>query len=119
MLVFTAKADSAAHDIIDRLQLDGKPLRSVLKGVFTRNHLTRSSENVKLSKDLRIIDEILAHVVLIDDNPTRILPKQCANLKAFPKYHADAYYQGGKAAEMTRLGGKLILVGIAEMTRRY
>ncbi len=102
VFIFTAKADSAAHDIVDRLTLGDKPLRSMLKGVFTRHHLTRSSEQVKLSKDLRIIDESLQHVVLVDDNPTRILPKQYAQLKAFPKYHADAYYQDQKAAAMIR-----------------
>ena len=92
ILVFSAKEDAAAHAIVDRLRIQGKPLRSFLKGVFTRNHLTRESKAEKLSKDLRIIDESLKHVIIIDDNPTRIFASQQDNLREFPKYNPDAYY---------------------------
>src|SRR5690606_15680467 len=68
VLIYTAKEDQAAQAIVDRLTLNGKPLRNFLKGVFTRNHLVRDHDHVKLSKDLRIIDESLEHVILIDDN---------------------------------------------------
>lgn len=91
ILIFTAKEDRAAHAIIDQLRIDGRPLRSFLKGVFTRNHLVRDADSVKLSKDLRIIDESLEHVILIDDNPTRVFPKQQANLREIPKYNPDRY----------------------------
>ena len=91
IILFTAKEDQASHDLINRLQLNNQPLRSFLKGVFTRNHLVRDSKSVKLSKDLRVIDETLEHVVLIDDNPTRIFPEQQKNLREFPKYNADLY----------------------------
>lgn len=93
VLVFSAKEDRAANDIIDRLRIQGKPLRSFLKGVFTRNFLVRDNNRAeKLSKDLRIIDESLEHVVLIDDNPSRIFASQVDNLREFPKYSPDAYY---------------------------
>lgn len=92
VIVFSAKEDAAAHAIIDRLRVQGKPLRSFLKGVFTRNHLVRESKAEKLSKDLRIIDESLEHVVLIDDNSSRIFYSQQDNLREFPKYNPDAYY---------------------------
>lgn len=92
IVIFTAKEDKAAQEIIDKLTLDGKPLRPFLKGVFTRNYLVRDSKSVKLSKDLRIIDESLEHVVLIDDNPSRIFPGQVGNLREIPKYNPDAYY---------------------------
>lgn len=92
ILIFSAKEDAAAHAIIDRLKVQGKPLRSFLKGVFTRNHLVRESKAEKLSKDLRMIDETLEHVVIVDDNPTRIFPSQQDNLREFPKYNPDAYY---------------------------
>ncbi len=93
ILIFSAKEDAAAHAIIDKLKIQGKPLRSFLKGVFTRNHLVRESKAEKLSKDLRVIDESLDHVVIVDDNPTRIFPSQQDNLREFPKYNPDAYYE--------------------------
>lgn len=93
VLIFTAKEDAAAHAIIARLKVKGKPLKPLLKGVFTRNHLVRDSKNVTPSKDLRIIDESLQHVVLIDDNPARIFPNQYSNLREFPKYNPDAYLE--------------------------
>lgn len=93
VIVFSAKEDKAAHAIIDRLRIQGKPLRSFLKGVFTRNYLVRDNNKAeKLSKDLRIIDESLEHVVLVDDNPARVFPSQVDNLREFPKYSPDAYY---------------------------
>lgn len=91
ILVFTAKEDKASHDLIGKLQINGKPLKSFLKGVFSRNHLVRDNKSVKLSKDLRMIDESLKHVVLIDDNPTRVFPEQQKNLRELPKYNADLY----------------------------
>ena len=91
IIVFTAKEDRSAQSIIDALKIQGKPLRGFLKGVFTRNHLVRDRHSVKLSKDLRVINEDLKHVVLVDDNPTRIFPKQQSNLREFPKYNPDVY----------------------------
>jgi hypothetical protein len=91
ILIFTAKEDASAHAIIDRMRVDNTPLRQFVKGVFTRNHLVRDSKSVKPSKDLRIIDESLEHVILIDDNATRVFPEQFRNLREFPKYNADAY----------------------------
>lgn len=91
VIFFTAKEDKAAHDIVDRLKIDGQPARKFVKGVFTRNHLVRNAKATKLSKDLRIIDESLEHVIIIDDNPTRIFTKQKKNLREFPKYNPDEY----------------------------
>lgn len=52
VLVFTAKEDGASHDLIGKLKIGGKPFKSFLKGVFSRNHLVRDNKSVKLSKDL-------------------------------------------------------------------
>lgn len=76
---------------MEKMTLDGKPIKTFLKGLFTRNHLIREQEPSKLSKDLRIIDESLKHVIIIDDNPTRIIEKQKKNLKEIPKYNPDEY----------------------------
>ncbi|HEY9839334.1 MAG TPA: NIF family HAD-type phosphatase, partial [Candidatus Obscuribacterales bacterium] len=103
VIVFSAKEDSAAQAIIDRLKIQGKPLRGFLKGVFTRNFLVRDNNKAeKLSKDLRIIDESLEHVVLVDDNPARIFASQVDNLREFPKYNPDAYYAARDAKDAAR-----------------
>ncbi|MFN8577586.1 MAG: NIF family HAD-type phosphatase [Candidatus Sericytochromatia bacterium] len=91
IIFFSAKLDTATYAIIDSMKIDGKPMRTFLKGVFTRNHLIRDQEPPKLSKDLRIIDETLKHIIIIDDNPSRILDKQKKNLKEIPKYNPDEY----------------------------
>lgn len=91
IIFFSAKLDTATNAIVDQMKIDGKPIRSFIKGLFTRNHLVRDQEPPKLSKDLRIIDESLKHVILIDDNPTRALDKQKKNLREFPKYNPDDY----------------------------
>ncbi len=52
------------------------------------------------SKDLRIFDPELKHVVLVDDNPARVF--QPLHLKAQPKFDADAYYEAtqGKKTDL-------------------
>ncbi len=91
IIFFSAKLDIATHAIVDKMTIDGKPMKSFIKGLFTRNHLVRDQEPPKLSKDLRVIDESLSHVILIDDNPSRIFDKQKKNLREIPKYNPDEY----------------------------
>jgi len=94
--LFTAKDDVSANEIADIVKIDGKPLRSFVKGVLTRNYLSREDSPTKNSKDLRMIDETLKHVILVDDNPARIFENQQENLKEFPKFNIDAYYEAKK-----------------------
>lgn len=96
IIFFSAKLDSATIDIFEKMKIDGKPIKDFVKGLYTRNYLVRDSEPTKLSKDLRIIDESLKHVILIDDNPTRILEKQKKNLREIPKYNPDEYLKAKK-----------------------
>jgi len=91
IILFTAKEDKSSLDVLNKIKIEGKPLKTFVKGFFTRNYLSRDKAPTKLSKDLRLIDETLEHVIIIDDNPTRIFEKQLANLREFPKYNADAY----------------------------
>lgn len=90
ILFFTAKEDRASQAVIDKMRIKGQPARQFVKGIFTRNHLVRDQAVIP-SKDLRMIDETLTHVVLVDDNPARIFYRQHNNLREFPKYNADAY----------------------------
>jgi len=99
IFVFTAKDDVSTNDIVDTVKIDGKPLRNFLKGVFARNHLYRENSPTKITKDMRLIDETLKHIILVDDNPTRIFEKQQENLKEFPKFNADVYYKAKEAKD--------------------
>ena len=90
LLIFTAKEDLAAWDIIQRWRKKWPQTFRKLKGVFTRNYLTFGTHYNQPSKDLRIIDESLTHVFLIDDNESRVVQK---NLNyRIPKFSADFYW---------------------------
>jgi hypothetical protein len=90
VVIFTAKQDQAAHDLIERWRFtDGTPARQHFSGIFTRNHLVVGTKILTPSKDLRIFDAELKHVVMVDDNPARI--PQLQLLRAQPKFDADTY----------------------------
>lgn len=96
VVVFSAKDDLAANEIINRWVLsDGKPARSLISAVFTRHHLVMGPKVTVPSKDLRIIDPELKHVVMVDDNPGRIF--QPLVLLAQPKFDADQYNLASKS----------------------
>jgi hypothetical protein len=82
-----------------------------LAGVLTNSHLVRRSRHeapttetddaatgrrrpvwMEPSKDLRIVDETLSRVVLVDDNPHRVA--QFDRLRVLPKLDGDAVCQG-------------------------
>jgi hypothetical protein len=88
--VFTAKEDLSAWDIVDRWKSKQPRLFRKLKGVFTRNYLTYGGPYKKPSKDLRIVDESLKHVFLVDDNESRVVQKDL-NYR-IPKFSADYYW---------------------------
>lgn len=80
----TVKRDDAATDILKKWIIDGKPVFSDwLMGTLTRDHNYLGQD---LVKDLRKIDPTLEHVVLVDDNPRRVMQKEL--LRAVPKFSA-------------------------------
>lgn len=89
-IIFTAKEDLAAWDIIRKWSHKQPRLFKKLKGVFTRNYLTYGGVYKKPSKDLRIIDEKLRDVFLVDDNESRVVQKEL-NYR-IPKFNADYYW---------------------------
>lgn len=91
LVLFTAKGHEPAHAILDEWKIDGKPIRSFVDGVFTRNYLTRGGKVFKPSKDLRIVDPSLEHVIMVDDNPSRLF--QPKNVRVFPKFNGDNYLE--------------------------
>jgi hypothetical protein len=64
------------------------------------------------SKDLRLLDETLQKVIIIDDNPTRII--QNYNLRVPRKYQADQYYTNKIAKKAYNLQLKKIAEEIEE-----
>lgn len=89
-IIFTAKDDEATWDILNRWKQMSPRLFKDLKGVFTRNYLRYGMDFSKPSKDLRIIDKSLDHVILIDDNESRVVQK---NLNyRIPKFNADYFW---------------------------
>ncbi|MFN8673433.1 MAG: NIF family HAD-type phosphatase [Candidatus Sericytochromatia bacterium] len=91
VIFFSAKLDDPTIQIGETMKIDGKLAKNFLNGIFTRNYLVREEEPTKLSKDLRIINESLKNVIIVDDNPTRILDKQKSNLREITKYNPEQY----------------------------
>ena len=88
-IMFTAKEDRAAQSLRRVWELAQPELFRKVIGFYGRNHLTFKAGLTKASKDLRIFDETLKHVVLIDDNESRVLQKElCYQI---PKFNADGY----------------------------
>lgn len=109
-VIFSDKADNVSREIYQIL-IDKFPLlKEKSIGLFTRNHM-RLDEMVEDSpaKDLSIIDETLKHVLIIDDDPSKVLQKElCFTM---PKFNADLYLemQGKTRKGMTYLKRKEIL----------
>ena len=89
VVFYSAKDDKATDAIVDSWIYEGKPVRSFILGSFSRSYLTKGEKVFLASKDLRIIDESLEHVIMIDDNPSRLF--QARNVRVFPKYNGDNY----------------------------
>ncbi len=102
IVIFSAKADAPAIDIVRNWKFaDGAKVGPRLSAVFTRNHLVLAKKTLVPSKDLRIFDEKLQHVVMVDDNPARVMQLQA--LKAQPKFDADNYHKAiGSGDEKTK-----------------
>ena len=92
IVAFSAKADKQALEIYRTWKLsDGESVSTLISHIMTRNHLILQKKVLIPSKDLRLFDEKLEHVVLVDDNPARVFQQH--NLKAQPKFDADQYHE--------------------------
>lgn len=90
-VLFSAKHDAAAVKLVQEWKKKEEALFSRFLGLFTRNHLRLDSQLEKPSKDLRIFDETLEHVFLIDDNESRVMQKQL-NYR-IPKFNPDRWIE--------------------------
>lgn len=108
--IFSANVDDRTLAAFQGWMWEGVPLpeHPDVLGVLTNSYLTlqdkaegRPSEPVvEPSKDLRIFDESLGKVVLVDDNPTRTF--QPANLRVVAKLDADLLCGEGQDAVAQR-----------------
>lgn len=101
--LFSANLDEPTHTNLRHVLLDGKPLlgHPAIAGVLTNSHLVLQSKHegpgrdaprkgrpvVEPSKDLRVFDETLERVIIVDDNPLRLF--QYGNTRLFKKFHGD------------------------------
>jgi hypothetical protein len=105
VVIFTAAPDDRSLANLRAWQFGGKPLpeHPAISGVLTNSHLVlqdkREGEGasnpkagrpvVEPAKDLRIFDESLERVILVDDNPLRTF--QPRNLRLVKKFDGDTY----------------------------
>jgi hypothetical protein len=102
VVIYSANIDDVVWKIFNTVTIDGKKLSQYVDGVMTNSYLILQGKNewvprsktgtpvVIPSKDLRFLDETLDKVIIIDDNPNRII--QNYNLRLPKKYQATQYY---------------------------
>lgn len=106
VILFSANIESTTYENLAQWKLDGVPLTEspAISGILTNDQLILQdkSEGVtdphkgspirEPSKDLRIFDESLRRVIIVDDNPTRLF--QMRNARVIKKYDADEHCHG-------------------------
>jgi hypothetical protein len=107
VILFSANTDDVVWTIADTVTIHGEKLSQYVDGVMTNNYLILQGKYewmpkgkagnpvVTPSKDLRFLDKGLSKVIIIDDNPKRIIQNVCLRLPK--KYEADPYYKDNLA----------------------
>ena len=105
IVIFTAAPDERSLENLREWHFGGKPVpdHPAISGVLTNSHLVlqdkregdgakdgkRGRPVIEPAKDMRIFDESLERVILVDDNPLRTF--QPRNLRVVKKFDGDAY----------------------------
>ncbi len=96
LVIYSAYPDEGVSANLSSIYLDGVPLSKnpKIKGVLTNSFLIRQEKFFgdvvqTPSKDLRILDEYLRKVIIIDDNPKRLF--QFQNARLVKKFDAISY----------------------------
>jgi hypothetical protein len=103
VVLFSANVDTLTLENAAQWKLDGVALTEhpAISGLLTNSHLVlqEKSEGVtdprkgnpvrEPSKDLRVFDETLRRVIIVDDNPTRLF--QMRNARIFKKFEAESF----------------------------
>ncbi len=100
-VLFSANTDYVVWDIANTVMIDDQKLSAYADGVMTNNYLILQGKQewvpqgktgtpvVNPSKDLRLLDPKLEKVIIVDDNPKRII--QDSRLRIPKKYEAELY----------------------------
>jgi hypothetical protein len=104
VLFFTARSDDVAEGAAQKWSLGEKNIRQLVDGFFSKSHLVMQEKSdgdpiVMPSKDLRVFDESLERVILIDDNPRRVV--QHNRQRLVKKFQADPYLAAKNSAPGT------------------
>ncbi len=103
IVLFSANVDALTRENLAHWKLEGVALAGhpAIAGLLTNSHLVlqEKSEGVsdprkgnpvrEPSKDLRVFDETLRRVIIVDDNPTRLF--QMRNARIFKKFEAEPF----------------------------
>jgi len=94
VLLFTARSDDVAESAARSWTVGSGTIRDVVDGFLSKGHMIMQEkadgEPISTpSKDLRLFDEALERVILIDDNPRRVV--QHHRQRLLKKFQADPY----------------------------
>lgn len=125
VVLFSANLDELTWENLDLWMLDGAPIAqsNMVSGVMTNAYLIQQTRDegkgannpqrgfpvLEPSKDLRMFDESLEKVIIVDDNPIRLF--QMANVRVFPKFHANTLCKTQDAGTKALLEQGLRAVG--------
>lgn len=119
IVIFSAYLDEPTVANLRAWQFGGKPLpdHPAIAGVLTNSHLVLQPRKdgtpvVEPAKDLRILDETLTRVILVDDNPLRTF--QPRNVRVTHKFDATRYCTT-KDAKLRKLYERTLPTVVAEI----
>jgi hypothetical protein len=108
VVIYSANTDETIWKIARTVNIGDKKLYQYVDGVLANSYLILQGKNEWVpagktgdpvavpSKDLQFLDKTLSKVIIIDDNPKRII--QNVRLRLPKKYQADLYYSDKLAA---------------------
>jgi len=105
VVLFSANLDSTTMENLSHWMIDGVPATQspLIAGILANSFLNQYEKSKTQSmvivpgKDLKIIDESLKNVIIVDDNPTRLF--QPARHREFKKFFANEYCDGTSATK--------------------
>lgn len=118
VILFTARADDTAESAIAAWHVGDRPIRDCVDGVLSKSHMilqekTDGDPIIVPSKDLRLFDESLGRVIIVDDNPKRIV--QHHRQRLVKKFQADPYLAAAPASVLARSFEQTLPAVLAEI----
>lgn len=125
VLLFSANVDDTCWANATVWTVGDTPIleHPAVAGMLTNSHLVVQPKHagdpvVEPSKDLRVVDETLERVIIVDDNPGRLF--QFRNVRVFKKFQADRYCTTGDPdAKLAYETGLKVVVDEIEDSVRY